>query len=177
MGRYAKWRRLYIVLGVAVGYICGSPLEMGKGDRFFVCFFCIFAFAMGFCWALGFFTPKVKSRSASQGRTKLRIMCQGQRFLDDLRRPATSAAAALAPARARLAITNAELAVARARLVESMAQLERERARAADLRRRLVESYAERDRLRKLASVMDIIRYQLARKKLRLEDASRSRSA
>ncbi|KAH0458562.1 hypothetical protein IEQ34_013877 [Dendrobium chrysotoxum] len=94
-------------------------------------------------------------------------MCQGQHLRNDLRRPASTLT--ITPVTARLAVTNVELAAARARLVESMAQLERERARAADLRRRLAESYAERDRLRKLASVMDIIRYRLASKKLRLE--------
>ncbi|PKU69647.1 hypothetical protein MA16_Dca017534 [Dendrobium catenatum] len=94
-------------------------------------------------------------------------MCQGQNLRNDLRRPASTLT--ITPVTARLAVTNVELAAARARLVESMAQLERERARAAELRRRLAESYAERDRLRKLASVMDIIRYRLASKKLRLE--------
>lgn len=74
-------------------------------------------------------------------------MCQGRHLRDELRRPSSSMM--MLPLTARLAAANAELVAARARLVESMAELERERARAADLRRRLAESFAEHDRLLK----------------------------
>ncbi|KAK8968285.1 hypothetical protein KSP40_PGU013530 [Platanthera guangdongensis] len=76
------------------------------------------------------------ARGQQQAPAVQRAMCQGSSQLrDDLRR--LDASAALAAARAQLAVTNAELAAARARLVESTALLERERARSEDLRRRL----------------------------------------
>ncbi|XP_072956746.1 uncharacterized protein [Typha angustifolia] len=93
-------------------------------------------------------------------------MCQGHHLRDPMRQPPSPPAG-----RARIAgAEEADLEAARDRLAESMVALERERARAAALRRRLAESYAERDRLRKMAAAMDVVRNRLRANRLRLQE-------
>lgn len=67
----------------------------------------------------------------------------------------------------RVAEAEEELAATRARLAASVEALRRERERASDLLRRLEESLAERERLRKVVAVMDVVRAHLIEARLR----------
>jgi ATP/maltotriose-dependent transcriptional regulator MalT len=61
----------------------------------------------------------------------------------------------------------AELAAARARLAASVEALRRQQERAVELLRRVEESIAERERLRKVVAVMDVVRAHLVEARLR----------
>lgn len=60
----------------------------------------------------------------------------------------------------------AELTDARARLAAAVEALRRERERAIELLRRVEESLAERERLRKVVAVMDVVRARLIEARL-----------